>query len=170
MANKKKETSYYELILNSILEDIPEDATKVTKDIESDKTVDDKSTELKAREKIYTKLTEDFESNYEKTHNQKRNLKTAFFWIIMPLYAVIILGSMYVILKSLCMEGNNTDVVLGAVASIIALLNSNIGSSQPSKCAGNFLISLSRPTHKNERFALIWLISSCLFIAYMFLL
>lgn len=120
MANKQRNTEKYEEIFNLIFDKMPEDASKVTMDLKQDKTIDDKSLELKAREKVYTKLTEDFERNYYFTHKQKRSLKTAFFWMIMPLYAIIILGSMFAIIASLFIEGNQVEIVLGAVASIIA--------------------------------------------------
>ena len=110
MANKQTNTELYEKIFNSIYNAIPNDATKVTKDLKQDKTIDDKGSELKAREKVYTKLTEDFERNYFYTHKQKRSLKTAFFWIIMPLYAIIILGSMFAIIASLFIEGNQVEI------------------------------------------------------------
>lgn len=122
MANKQKKTPnlYYEQIFNTIFDNIPKDATKVTKDLKQDETIDDKRAELKAREKAYTKLTEDFELNYKETHRQKRRLKEVFFWFIMPLYAIIILGSMFAIIYSLFLNGSQIEIVLGAVASIIA--------------------------------------------------
>lgn len=120
MANKQKKTSdLYKNIFDTILNNIPKDATKVTKDLEQDETVDDKRIELKAREKAYTNLTEDFEYNYKETHRQKRILKTVFFWFIMPLYAIIILGSMFAIIYSLFLKSSQIEIVLSAVASII---------------------------------------------------
>lgn len=120
MANKQKKTpNLYEHIFNTIFDNIPKDATKVTKDLGQDETIDDKRVELKAREKAYTKLTEDFELNYKETHKQKRRLKNVFFWFIMPLYAIIILGSMFAIIYSLFLNGSQIEIVLSAVASII---------------------------------------------------
>ncbi|MBQ8749269.1 MAG: hypothetical protein IJZ29_02215 [Clostridia bacterium] len=120
MANKQKKTSeLYEQTFNAILDSMPKDATKVTKDLKQDETLDDKRIELKTREKVYTHLTEDFEFNYKETHRQKRRLKETFFWFIMPLYAIIILGSMFAIIYSLFLDGYQIEIVLGAVASII---------------------------------------------------
>lgn len=110
----------YEIIFNSVIKNIPKDATKVTKDIKQDPNNDDKSLDLKTRERAYTHLTEDFELNYKETHKQKRKLKSIFFWFIMPLYAIIILGSMFAIIFSLFINGSQIEIVLGSVASIIA--------------------------------------------------
>ncbi len=116
----KTPKNFYQFIYDSLLGDIQKDATKVTKDIKQTPNNDDKSLELKAREKTYTNLTEDFEINYRETHKQKRTLKSIFFWFIMPLYAIIILGSMFAIIASLFFEGNQIEIVLGATGSIIA--------------------------------------------------
>lgn len=120
MAKKQTKTpSVYEKIFDSILKTIPKDASKVTRDMKQDPTTDDLGSQIKAREKSYTKLTEDFENNYNETHRQKRRLKGVFFWFIMPLYAIIILGSIAAIILSVVLPGNHIDIVLGSVASII---------------------------------------------------
>ena len=71
------------------------------------------------RDIAYTDLADNFVYNYRQTHEQKRFLKNIFFWFIMPLYAIIILGSMFAVIASLFIAGSQIEVVLGAVASII---------------------------------------------------
>lgn len=111
-------------IINEILETANNDAIEMTKDpvIENAAEIQSIEENIKARERSYTALTDDFEKNYKKTHEQKIKLKCCFFWIVMPLFILIVLGSLFSLIISLFITGTQIEVVLGSVISLITAI------------------------------------------------
>ena len=119
----KNSSNIFSEVFREILQTANKDAVEMTKD---PVTINEDSTyfesEIKAREMSYTALTDDFEKNYRKTHDQKRKLKNCFFWIVMPLFALVVLGTLFALIMSLFLSGSQIEVVVGSVLSLIAAI------------------------------------------------
>lgn len=117
----RKKTNIFAQIISDILQTAEQDAIEMTKDpvVNSETKPTTLEEEIRAREKSYTALTDDFEKNYKKTHDQKRTLKCCFFWIVMPLFVLVVISSLFALIASLFITGNQIEVVVGAVVSLI---------------------------------------------------
>ncbi len=120
MMAKKKDI--FTQIIGEILQTATQDAIEMTRDpvIGNDTDIQSIEDNIKARERSYTALTDDFEKNYKKTHDQKIKLKCCFFWIVMPLFVLVVLGSLFSLIISIFIPGSQIEVVLGAVVSLIS--------------------------------------------------
>lgn len=74
---------------------------------------------------IHLKLLEDIAESHKLNHEQKRKLKPIFFWIVMTMYIVVILGSIatMVLIPIFCKEWYAiVPSVLASIASIVTAL------------------------------------------------
>lgn len=105
----------FDIVINSIQQKDPsvmnEDPKTESREIEE--------TDLLTREKFYTKIVEDFENNYVIVHKQKLFFKKCFFWIVMSLYGIVIIGSIFILIWSLFVP-SNIALIISALASIIS--------------------------------------------------
>lgn len=122
MGKIKKKYTDYQSIFDDVIAGSKNDSTVLKQDTSEHDELNDDEYYLKARNKFYTNLTKSYETNYIETHKQKRKLKLWFFIVVMSLYSIIILGSMFAILYSLISQKGNIEIIIGSVISLISTI------------------------------------------------
>lgn len=110
----------FDVILNSIKN---KDALKLDKSLEVSSIKRNKEIDPFAlRNKKYNDLIDGYTIAYNARHRCKNKLKTRFFWIVMPVYILVVCTSLFILIASLFIKNSNITLIIGAIGSLITTL------------------------------------------------